>query len=96
VSKCNRSSQKPLLTTEIRTRDLWFRSLDLRPLDQPAVDNIVNNVMSYKLSEDISNLVLFNKFTKKKTTYEHTTLLKQRSDIIGIHINLPLESLYLF
>jgi hypothetical protein len=30
VSKCNCSSQKPLLTG-IWTRDLWFRSLDLRP-----------------------------------------------------------------
>jgi hypothetical protein len=37
VSKCNCSSQKPLPTTGIWTRDLWFRSLDLRPLDQPAV-----------------------------------------------------------
>jgi hypothetical protein len=35
--KCNCSSQKPLPTTGIRTRDLWFCSLDLRPLDQPAV-----------------------------------------------------------
>jgi hypothetical protein len=34
VSKGNCSSQKPLLTTGIWTRD-WFRSLDLRPL-RPA------------------------------------------------------------
>jgi hypothetical protein len=32
MSKCNCSSQKPLLATRILTRDLWFRSLDLRPL----------------------------------------------------------------
>jgi hypothetical protein len=34
VSKCNCSSQKPLLTTGIWTRDIWFRSLGLRPLDK--------------------------------------------------------------
>jgi hypothetical protein len=37
MSKCNGSSQKPLLTTGIRTQDLWFCSLNLRPRDQPAV-----------------------------------------------------------
>jgi hypothetical protein len=37
VSKCYCSSQKPLLTTVIWTRDLWFRSPELRPLDQSAV-----------------------------------------------------------
>jgi hypothetical protein len=31
------SSQKPLLTIGFWTRDLWFYSLDLRPLGQPAV-----------------------------------------------------------
>jgi hypothetical protein len=39
----NCSSQK-LPTTGIRTRDLWFRSLSLRPLDQ-LVDNC-NNVLT--------------------------------------------------
>jgi hypothetical protein len=38
-SKSN-CSKKPLLTTGIWTRDLWFRSLDLRPLDQPAVKTL--------------------------------------------------------
>jgi hypothetical protein len=33
----NCSSQKTLLTTGIWTLDLWFRSLNLNPLDQPAV-----------------------------------------------------------
>jgi hypothetical protein len=37
VSKCNCSSQKLLPITGIRTRVLWFCSLDLRPLDQLAV-----------------------------------------------------------
>jgi hypothetical protein len=40
VSKCNCLSQKPLPTTGIRTRDLWLCSMDLRPLDQPAVKYI--------------------------------------------------------
>jgi hypothetical protein len=31
VTNC--SSQKPLLITGIRTQDIWFLSLDLRPLD---------------------------------------------------------------
>jgi hypothetical protein len=30
--------QLPLLTTGIWTREFWFRSLDLRPLNQPAVN----------------------------------------------------------
>jgi hypothetical protein len=34
MSKCNCSSQSPLLSTKIWTRDLWFCSQDLRPLDQ--------------------------------------------------------------
>jgi hypothetical protein len=31
------ASQKHLLTTEIWTRDLRYRGLDLRPLDQPGI-----------------------------------------------------------
>jgi hypothetical protein len=53
VSKC--SSQKPLLTTGIRTRDLWFCSLDLRPLDQPAV---INRLMMMMVLGEITPLVL--------------------------------------
>jgi hypothetical protein len=34
VRKSNCSSQNPLLTTRIWTRDLWFRSLGLRPLNR--------------------------------------------------------------
>jgi hypothetical protein len=47
LSKCNCSSQKPLLTTGIWTRDLWLRSLDLRPLDQPAVNDGNNYKIVY-------------------------------------------------
>jgi hypothetical protein len=52
VSKCNCSSQKPLLTIGIWTRNLWFRSLGLRPLDQPAVkffDHCWSKINSYKV-----------------------------------------------
>jgi hypothetical protein len=34
MTKCNYSSQKPLVTTGIWTRDLWFRSLTIRPADR--------------------------------------------------------------
>jgi hypothetical protein len=55
VSKCNCSSQKPLPTTGIRTRDLWFCSLDLRPLDQPAVKLINSN--SYDIIDFNFNII---------------------------------------
>jgi hypothetical protein len=50
VSKCNCLSQKPLLTTGIWTRDLWFRGVDIRPLDQPAV---IHNINKHRQQKNI-------------------------------------------
>jgi hypothetical protein len=40
----------------------------------------------YKLSEDVYRSVLFNEFMKKKRPFEHSTLLKQKSDMY-IYVN---------
>jgi hypothetical protein len=62
VSQCNCSSQKPLPTTGIRTRDLWFCNLDLRPLDQPAV----NSVICRSISEYYQIKKIFPSYTQKE------------------------------
>jgi hypothetical protein len=37
------SLQNPLPTTGICTRDLWLRSLDFNPLDQPAIRMVMDD-----------------------------------------------------
>jgi hypothetical protein len=62
MSEFNCSSRKPILTTGIRTRDLWLRNLDLRPLDQPAA----NRIMCKKIRSWTNDWLIiadFNNFT---------------------------------
>jgi hypothetical protein len=93
----NCSSQKPLPTTGIWTRDLWFCSLGLRPLDQPAVKScydvsrieILLNIHVYTLTGRIES-IFFRANTHRGNGKEKSLVCKLCS--VGQRLSLTKHS----
>jgi hypothetical protein len=81
MSKCNCSSQKPLLTAGIWNRVLWFRSLDLRPPSRFILEGVTET---------------FRYSSETPTYYQNDLTMRNTADVKGgKSFNVWLQSILL-